>query len=698
MTADADHRITAGHRARLAVVYVRQSTEMQVRSHTESTRIQIGLREKAIDLGWLQPLLIDDDLGLSAAGFSDRPGFRELTTRITQKEVGIVLCQDASRLSRNSKDWAQLFELCGFFGTLIADLDQIYDIAWPNDRLILGFKGMVSESELLTIRIRMRTATEAKAARGELRTLLPPGYVYDLDHHIIFDSDQRVQAAIHELFDQFDRCTSVRQLALWYRDHQTVFPTRKQGAGWPITWKVPIAGTLGRLLVHPIYAGAYVWGRRSTEIEYKDGRLVKRVKRPSTSLPPHRVWLEDHHPAYVPMARIVANVTRITENRARSRTDDNMGAIREGLALLTGLLRCRGCGGRLRVSYKHKTRSALYSCDGGHAKGSQRCMSFGATEIDRWVGEELCRALGPLSLRASIAAFEQSDQEWKQRLEGLRLAAEAARYEADRAFEQFDLVDPKNRLVAATLEARLNEKLKALEETRDRLEQAGEKAPRLTDEQRRRIEELAKDFPAVWNHPDADPRMKKALLRAALKEILVEVQPDDRRLEVTLHWQGGAHTRIHVKKYDRRRGDAADPDLIEMVRKLALDGIEDAEAARVLNMHAMKTPQGLPWTEERTRQFREGRKIAIAERSSAATTLTMSEAAAHLGISRNGLLGLERLGAIRRNQVATFAPWRVEQKQLDSPRVRALVHTLKSSGRLPQGGCPEGQLLLVPDE
>ncbi len=698
MTGDADHRITPGHRARLAVVYVRQSTETQVRSHTESTRLQVGLRERAIALGWPQPLLIDDDLGVSAAGFADRPGFRELTTRISMKEVGIVLCQDASRLSRNSKDWAQLFELCGFFGTLIADHDQIYDLVRPDDRLVLGFKGVISENELQILRIRMRAGTEAKAARGELRALLPPGYVHDLEHRIVLDPDQRVAAAIRELFDQFDRCSSVRQLALWYRDHGTLFPTRKPGAGSPITWKVPTASTLGRLLVHPIYAGVYTWGRRSTAIEYQDGRLVKREKRPSASLAPGRVWIEDHHPAYVPLARIVANVARITENSARLRTDDNMGAIREGLALLTGLLRCRQCGGRLQVSYKRKTMSALYSCDGGHAKGSQRCLSFGATEVDRRVGEELCRALEPLVLKASVAAFEQSEQQRQQRFEGLRLAVNAARYEANRAFEQFDLVDPKNRLVADTLETRLNEKLKALQEARDRLEKAGDHAPRLTEEQRRRIEELATRFPAVWNHPDADPRLKKALLRAALKEILVEVQPEDRRLELILHWQGGAHTRIHVKKYDRRRGNAADPDLIELVRKLALDGIGDGEAARVLNMHAMKTPQGLPWTEERTRQFRKSQKIAISERPPVATTLTMSEAAAYLGISRNGLLGLERVGAIRRNQVATFAPWRVEREQLDSPRVRALVRALKSHGRLPQGGCPEGQLLLVPDE
>ncbi|MCU0726513.1 MAG: recombinase family protein [Planctomycetes bacterium] len=698
MTGDADHRITTEHRARLAMVYVRQSTEMQLRNHTESTRLQVGLREKAIALGWSQPVLIDDDLGVSAAGFADRPGFRELTTRITMKQVGIVLCLDASRLSRNSRDWAQLFELCGFFGTLIADLDQIYDLAIPNDRLVLGIKGMLSENELQMIKLRMRSGIEAKAARGELRTPLPPGFVHDPDRRIVLDPDQRVQAAIRELFAQFDRCTSVRQLALWYRDHRTVFPIRKRGPGEFIAWQIPTAKTLEKLLVHPIYAGAYVWGRRRTSVEFRDGRLIKRVKGPTTSLSDCRVCLQDHHPSYVPWARIVANVARITENRARLEQDDNMGAIREGLALLTGLLRCRRCGNRLYVSYKSKSKSAQYSCDAGHAKGSRRCMSFGATEIDRRVGEELCRALEPLALKASIAAFEQGEEEWKLRLDGLRLAVEAAQYEADRAFTQFDLVDPRNRLVADTLEARLNEKLADLKEARDRLENAVQHAPRLTTDQRRQLEDLAGNFPAVWNHPDADPRLKKALLRTVLREILVDVQPEDRRIEVTLHWQGGVHTRIHVKKYDRRRGNAADPDLIGLVRRLGADGIGDAETARVLNMHGTKTPTGLPWTEERARQFRRKHDIRIAEPPARMTTLTMSEAASYLAISRNGLLGLERMGAINRNQVVAFAPWRVDRKQLDSPRVRALVQTLKTQGRLPPGGCPQAQMSFIPDE
>jgi DNA invertase Pin-like site-specific DNA recombinase len=695
MMGDPDHRVTPKHRSRAALVYVRQSSEKQVRMNLESTRIQVGLREKAIALGWSQPVVIDDDLGVSASGYAHRPGFKELITRITMKQAGIILCFDASRLSRNSKDWAQLFELCSYFDTLIADLDQVYDLSQPNDRLVLGIKGTISEMELGVLRNRMRSGMEAKAARGELRLPLPAGYVHDDEYRILFDPDRRVQAAIRLMFDQFDRVTSIRQLALWYRDTGTRFPVRKDSWNPKTVWQVPTSQTLRKLLVHPIYAGAYVWGRRPTGVDYVDGRLVKRVQA-IRSLDECPVCIRDHHPAYVSWDRIMANVTRLSENKARWKMNDNQGAIREGLALLPGLLRCRTCGSRLYVNYK-KT-GALYSCDGGHAKGSRRCMSFGATEIDRRVGEELLRALAPHSVKAAIAAREQSEEEVTQRLTGLRLSVEAAQYEADRAFKQYDLVEPENRLVAGTLETLLNEKLALLKEAKERLAEAEEEDRHLTDEQRQRLEALAADFPDVWNHPQADPKVRKSLLRTVVREILVELKAEEKQLEVTIHWRGGVHTQFRVKKYDRRRGAAADPDLIEMVGKLAADGITDADSARVLNMHGTTTPGGLPWTVARVTNFRGTHRIRCGKRPSSEEYLTMSEAASHLGISRNGLLGLERIGALSRNQVMEFAPWRVERTELDSERVQALVRTLKTEGRLPKGGCPEGQLSLLDDE
>lgn len=695
MTRDPEHRVTAAHRKRAAIVYLRQSSEKQVRDHRESARVQLGLREKAVALGWRGPEVIGDDLGVSAAGFAHRPGFQQLITRVTLKEVGIILCVDASRLSRNSRDWAHLFELCSFFGTLIADMEQVYDLSMPNDRLVLGIKGTVSELELNLIKARMKGGLEAKAARGELKVLLPAGYVYDDQDRMVFDPDRRAQAAIRLMFDQFDRLTSLRELAAWYRDTGTRFPVRRRAAEQQTSWRVPTSRTLAKLLVHPIYAGAYVWGRRVTEVDYDDGRLVKRVRQPG-SPGESRVCIRNHHPAYVSWSRIVANVTRLAENKARWKMDDNLCAIREGLALLPGLLRCRTCGSKVYVSYKKE--SALYFCDAGQGKGSRRCMSFGSQTIDRLVSAEVLRALEPCAVDASIAARHIFEKEREQRLESLRMQVEAARYEADRAFQQFDRVDPRHRLVADTLENRLNEKLVELQAAKQRLEEAGANERRLTEEDLRRLDELAHHFPAVWHHPKADPKLKKRILRTVIREILVEHQPDQGRLEVTIHWQGGAHTQLHVKKRQKRLGGATDPDLVATARKLAADGVRDDEAARVLNLMQTTTPRGLPWTQNRMLSFRKHHRIRLAPPPSPDEVLTKQEAVKYLGISGNGLLGLEREGAISRNQVTDFAPWRVKREQLDSEEVQALVRALKATGRVPKGGCSEGQLWLLDDE
>jgi DNA invertase Pin-like site-specific DNA recombinase len=679
MSGDPDRRITPEHLCRDAVIYVRQSSPEQVATNLESQRLQRGLREKAVAFGWPNPVVIEDDLGISAAGYAHRPGFEALLGKVTLREVGIVLCTDASRLSRNSRDWAHLFQLCAFFDTLVADSEQVYDLKRPNDRLVMGIKGTVSEMELTVLRTRLLAGTEAKAARGELRIKLPPGYVYDSDDKIAFDPDERVKTAIEAMFERFDRTTSLRQLVMWYRDTKTQFPIGTcRGRG--VKWNIPTYSTLRKLLVHPVYAGAYVYGRRPQHIEYRDGALVK-VQR--DYLPPERcrVCLRDHHPAYISWKQFEDHCGKLAQNRARWKMEENQGAIRDGLALLAGLMRCGACGARIYVSYK--AASALYYCDGGHVKGAKRCQAFGSHAIDRAVGDAVCRALSPLGIEAAVEAARQKSEDDALDLRDAQLQVQAAQYETDRAFEQFDLVDPKNRLVAATLEQRLNEKLAALAGARERLQEITEGRRVVTDAQVERLHHMAADFPTVWNHPRAQPTLKKRLLRVALREVIVRHDPAQGRLEVTLHWQGGVHTRLHVKKRKTRIGSKADPDLVELVRQLAVDS-SDAEVARILNMKKLHTPRGLPWTQVRVFNFRHHHRIPLSAGTPKGDLLGMQEAADYLGVSHNGLLGLERLGAIERNQVTEFAPWRVPRSVLDSEHVQRLVRTLKERGRLPR--------------
>ena len=694
MNADRDHRIAPEHLTRAAIVYVRQSSPTQLLCHGESTRLQLGLREKAIALGWSQPGVIEDDLGISASGFADRPGFQQMLLRVAQREVGIILCVDASRLSRNSKDWAHLFELCGFFDTLVADVDQVYDLSHPNDRLILGIKGTVSEMELSVLRGRLRAGVESKAARGELRINIPVGYVYDPSGRIIFDPDQRVQNAIRLLFDQFDRSTSVRQLAMWFRDTETRFPMRRIGENPGIRWEFPGAQNLHRLLTHPIYAGAYTFRRCATRIEYLDGKLRKRIS-PLLPMEEWQVCIRGHHPAYVSWEKILKNQSRIEENRPRWEMQENRGAIREGLALLTGLCRCGHCGGKIYVQYK-KT-SALYYCDGEHTRGSGTCLSFGSHLIDQAVSRELLRTVRPLSVEAAIEAAEQNEREKSQEFETARLQVQAAQYEADRAFEQYNLVDPRNRLVAATLEEQLNGRLAELQEAERRLDLVAKATRSLTDEQRRRLHDLASNFQQVWDHPKADAVVKKRLLRTAIREILVSHQRQQQQLEVTIHWQGGVHTRLSIKKRATPVGQKADPAVVETVGELAKT-LSDGEIARVLNMKKVWTPTGLRWSKDRVREFRNHHHLQNESRFAKRDGFGLKGAAEYLGVSRRALLGLERMGVISRNQVTDFAPCQISRKELDSERVQALVRTLKATGRLPKGGCPKGQLTFFDDE
>jgi len=695
MAHENDHRITAKHLARDAIIYVRQSSSEQVVTNTESTRLQRELREKAILLGWNNPVIIDDDLGISAAGYSERPGFQSLLASVATRKVGIIFCLEASRLSRNSMDWAHLFELCSFFDTLIADPEQIYDLSLPNDRLVMGIKGTVSEMELSILKTRLQAGVQAKAQRGELRIKLPPGYKYDSSDKIDLDPDVRIQQALRQMFQQFKICTSIRQLAMWYRDTKTLFPIANLRMDMPPTWRIPTSDTLRKLLVHPIYAGAYVYGRRHYYVDYVDGQLRKRI---GGFLPPEkcRVCIRNHHPDYLPWDQFKANLARISENRPRWEMLENQGAIRDGLALLAGLLRCGMCGSKIYVGYKKD--SALYSCDGDQANGSRRCQSFGSKLIDRRVGEELCRALEPFAVDAAIEAIEKKNQQKTEEIEAARLGVEAAQYASDRAFEQFDRADPKNRLVADTLEKRLNERLIDLQEARNRLEECRRENKELTEKEKNRLHELACDFPAVWNDEQTDPTLKKRLLRTAVEEILVSHKPEQQQLQVTIHWKGGAHTRIHVKKRSTPKSCKADPDLVELVRKLAASGLVDAEIARILKMQKRETPRGLPWTHIRVRDFRRHHRIKAGKKDSSGKHLNMSNAAAYLGISHNGLIGLERIRAISRNQVTDFAPWRIPRTILDSKLVQGLVAILKETGRLPKGGCPKNQTTLFDEK
>jgi len=263
---------------RKAIVYLRQSTEKQVKDNQESQRLQYALTDRARDLGFKRVEVIDIDLGSSASlGAARREGFDRLIASVAVGEVGIVLSREASRLSRTDKDWCRLLEVCQVFGTLIGDAENIYDLSLMDDQLILGIKGTMSVVELNILRMRLLAGMEEKARRGEFARTLPPGYIYDGGGKVVKDPDKRVREAMEMVFRKFRGIRSIRQTFMWFRSEGLELPVNKSyGNGIKIVWQLPTKCFITDVLKNPYYAGAYVWGRRQTEKVVVDGKIQKR--------------------------------------------------------------------------------------------------------------------------------------------------------------------------------------------------------------------------------------------------------------------------------------------------------------------------------------------------------------------------------------------------------------------------------------
>src|SRR5271169_5073696 len=214
---------------RKAVVYIRQSTQAQVRTNLESQRRQYELVDLARQRGFHDIEVIDDDLGRSASGMVARPGFERLVTSVCAGEVGAVLCFDASRLSRNGRDWHHLLELCGLVQARVIDTDGVYDPCRPNDRLLLGMKGSISEFELGVVRSRMHDAKHGKALRGDLRMSVPIGYIWHREVGLGLDPSLRVQEAVRVVFMRFRQLGSARQVLLSLAAEEMHFPRPSDG-------------------------------------------------------------------------------------------------------------------------------------------------------------------------------------------------------------------------------------------------------------------------------------------------------------------------------------------------------------------------------------------------------------------------------------------------------------------------------------
>jgi DNA invertase Pin-like site-specific DNA recombinase len=575
-------KIRPEHLARRAIVYLRQSSEKQVRQNLESQRLQYEVADRIRALGWKQVEIIDSDLGSSASMASARrEGFERVLSAVALGEVGIVGSRDASRLSRTDKDWCRLLEVCQIFGTLIADEQQIYDLNYLDDQLVLGIKGTLSVVELKVIRQRMQAGQESKARRGELFKRLPVGYVLDPIGKVALHPDQRICEAIRLVFVKFRERWSVRQTFLWFRDHDIELPANPV-QGTQLVWKIPTQSLVRDILINPFYAGAYVWGRRPVTTLLVDGRLEKHQEA-TRQAEECRVFIPNHHVGYIDWAAYEENQRMLRRNSVNWQGDESMAAIRAGQGLLVGLVRCGHCGRKLHVRYwGGRGTNARYLCKGDFDDGGQYCVGFGGASVDRRVGLELLRVISPLGVNASLRALEElSAGDVAQRI-ALSSKLEQLEYEAKKAFEQYDAVDARNRLVASELERRWNEKLENIEATKQRLASLNGKRYSLSADEEARILAMGENFTEIWQSDRCPPALKKMIFRTVVEEIVVRSDAGKRTLEFTVHWKGGTHTQLTMERPRSATDCATSMEALEVIRRMAVRHGDD-QIASVLN-------------------------------------------------------------------------------------------------------------------
>ena len=666
-------KISAEHLARLACPYVRQSSPSQVRNNTESRELQYELKERAVGLGWPEQRVrvIDADLGVSAdrAAIADREGFRELAGEVALGNVGLILGVEVSRLARDNSAWYGLLDVCALTGTLIADSDRIYDPADYSDRLTLGLKGTIAEAEHHLIKSRLTAGLRHKAAKGELRIKLAPGYQYSPDGKIVTSADEAVREAVATVFARFFELCSVRQVVLSLREDGLLLP-RRRGQG-QIEWVAATYTAVRDMLTNPIYAGVYAFGRRQSQRRVgEDGRA-----RISMVPVPRERWqtlIADHHEAYVSWEQHEQILAQITRNAPRP---GEGAAAREGQALLQGLLRCGRCGRRMRSAYSgarsRQGYARRYYCDPREGEIAHKgpdgpeCQGLGGHQLDEAVLEEVFRVLEPAAIQATAKALANQKASEAAHLRAFELAVERARYEAERARRQFDACEPENRLVARTLEANWEKALREVERAEaDLAAQRARRTSPLTGEELDRLQRAGADLRAIFHAPTTSQRDRKLLLRALIHEIVVTVERDAGTVEVQITWEGGASTELPPLALPRRGQSHATPEeTVELVRRLAAH-YDDQTIAHVLSKQKRRTPTGLRFTKRRVAQLRTSHGIpAYTHEQSAASTdgelLGVRDAAAKLDVTPATIYRWLRDGYITGEQLTPGAPWRI---------------------------------------
>jgi DNA invertase Pin-like site-specific DNA recombinase len=647
MNGITHEKVNAGHLKRNAYLYIRQSTLRQVLENTESTLRQYDLRQRAVALGWPveRIIIIDSDLGQSAATAADREGFQKLVTEVSLEKAGIVLGLEVSRLARNSTDWHRLLEICALTDTLILDEDGLYDPRHFNDRLLLGLKGAMSEAELHVIRARLQGGILNKARRGELQCPLPVGLVYNAEGRPILDPDKQVQDSIRFLFDTFRRSGSACAVVKAFRQKQLLFPRRlKRGPNkGELVWAELGHSRVLYILHNPRYAGAFVFGRNRTRSKADGSTTYTKLPREQWTL------LKDVHPGYIGWEQYEQNLQRLRENAYANGQERRKSPPREGPALLQGLAVCGVCGSRMTVRYHMRTTKLIpeYVCQSDGADHIVLvCQRLLGEHVDQAVGQLLIDTVTPLALEVTLRV-QQEIQARLDEVDHLRKKqVERARYEADLAQRRYLHVDPANRLVADSLEADWNHKLRALNAAQEQYEeQRKNDRTAISQQQRASIAALAHDFPQLWQNPKTPDRERKRLIRLLLEDVTLI-----RKDEITAHvrFKGGITRSLTVAlPLNAWQQRTTSPDIVREIDRL-LDQHTYLQIASLLNSRGLRSGENNSFTARIVARIR--RRYGLTsryDRLRKAGMLTVDEMAAMLGITPQWVKIWNRHGLLR---------------------------------------------------
>jgi DNA invertase Pin-like site-specific DNA recombinase len=533
-------KIHPQHVEKLAIVYVRQSSPQQVLENRESTARQYALAQYATALGWPadRVLVIDEDQGQSGKRAEHRSGFQRVLAEVTMDHVGIVLGLEMSRLARSSQDWHQLFELCALFRTLLADQEGVYDATDPNDRLILGLKGIISEVELQTMRNRLEQGRLNKAQRGALFHSVPMGYLLLPTGEVTFDPDEQARAVIQLVFAKFAEVGSIYGVFHYCIRHDIHMPVRARTGATKgqLEWHRPSVPSLAQTLHHPLYAGAYAYGRRlsAPQRQFAAGEKRSGAWVPMTEW---KVLLKDQLPAYITWEQFLTNQERIKQNQNRP---GRLGAPRSGAALLPGLLVCGTCARHMQASY-HESGIGSYACNRHYVEATEpRCYGLAAPALDELVSQQVLRALEPAAVALGLQAHQEVERDRQRLHTHWRQQLRRARYEVELAEQRYQAVDPANRLVAASLERRWEEALGAARQLQDDYDRFIRETPaQVSEAERRRIEAVVADLPTLWHAAATTNRERKQILRCLIDRVVVHVRCNSELVPVTIHWAGG---------------------------------------------------------------------------------------------------------------------------------------------------------------